>query len=115
MIRFKATEEEVRQIAVNAIKASKPVSQNAWTAEIAELTALEQPSLALEPAEIKVQVDGIFYEYYQGRSVKLRIYQVNQQVWEIPKAITEFQSWAATYPTTEALILSVLGRERLVS
>jgi hypothetical protein len=98
-MKFKATNQQVKQIAANAINASKPMgmgflhfqADNNFTADDIE--------------------DGeLYFDYVQGRMVKLRIRDLGNGEYEIADNPTsDYQSWCSTYPTTEALVNSVLA------
>ena len=107
-MKFKATDEQVKQIFCNAINASIPVGMG----------FLHFKPEDVKPEEIEMYTIGedlrFDADYFQGRMVKLSISQTdNEGEWKITKPIDEptqdYQSWATKYPTKEALVNSVLG------
>ena len=99
-MRFEATEGQIKQIAANAVNASFPMG----------LGFLHfRPKRVFQASDFDAQPNGCFYlDYVQGRMVKLSIFK-REDGWEIddnPRA--DYQSWVRKYPTTEALVNSVL-------
>lgn len=100
ILEFKATDDQVRQIAVNAIHASSPMGMG---------FVHYVPGDHFRPEEIKLDNLGLNLDYVQGRMVKLMMWRTGDQLWEIRGEIDiEYQSWAGVYPTYEKLIESVL-------
>lgn len=102
MIAFKATEEQAKQIAVNAIHASEPVGMG-------RLHFIPGDHFTTE--HIPLELGEISLDYVQGRMVKLHMKREGEH-WEMRKDVdVEYQSWAKKYPTARDLILSVPGTE----
>lgn len=109
MIVFKATDEQAKQIAVNAIHASEPVGMGLlhyvpgdhWTTE----------NIPLDDLGTTINLD-----YVQGRMVKLYMKKGESGTWAIKDLNglpnVEYQSWAKKYPTYDDLILSVIGDKK---
>lgn len=97
---FKATEEQVRQIAVNAAEASKPMGMGylSWN-----------PVLDFTTEDVIVQERGVYLDYVRGRMVKLSMHKWGDEEdwWCIAyEPDPEYQSWISTYPTNKALVES---------
>lgn len=100
-MKFRATDEQLRQIIFNAIQASK-----ARTNSLGVQYSLEP--LSFTPEQIKLNKNYLQFDYVCGRCVKLYIYQVENDCYEIEHEPTpERQTWVWKYPTNEALIKSV--------
>jgi hypothetical protein len=114
MVRFKATDDQVRQIAVNAIKASLPMGMGHLH---------YNPNQEFPASEIRIHEGPATGErrcsldYAGGRMVKLTMVQAKDGVWEVrfphETPDREYQSWVRQYATTEALLQSVPGVEVL--
>ena len=97
-MQFQATKLQVQQIAANAINASKPMGMGILHF---------QADANFTPEDIG---DAMSFDYVQGRMVKLYIRDLGGDKYEIADNPTpDYQSWCATYPTTEALIKSVVS------
>ena len=109
---FKATNEQLCQIAANAVNASLPVGMGKFH---------YQPGKTFTPREMGDFEDecGLSFDYVQGRIVKLSLYRVSGQdgVFEMRPAIPdpEYHSWVQVYPTSRGLLESVVGVEILDS
>ncbi len=103
--QFKATEQEVIQIAVNAIRYSRPLG-------LGYLEALKELDIKLGDIDLE---DGILdLDYVAGRCVKLFIRNIGGEMWEIAEHPTrDYQTWVGKYPTNEALVESVIKGDRL--
>lgn len=102
-MQFKATDEQIKQIAANAVNASAPMGMG----------HLHFTNKKFEPKEFEVPEKGTFsLDYVQGRMVKLTLWN-KDGVWKTPDRAPdiEYQSWMTKYPTYEALIQSVPGTE----
>ena len=98
---FQATPDQVLQIAVNAVNASKPMGMG----------FLQFQEVEYKPEDLLPYLNdkGVYVDYFEGRMVKLWIWSVSQDLWEIPDNPTaDYQSWVRVYPTSEELINSVL-------
>jgi len=108
MIRFKATEEQIQNIAVNAVKASQPMGAGFM---------VFNPRDEFLPEQFKFQegLDGkpeLHLDYVGGRMVKLNIWGKGDDVWETrDQADPEYQSWCRQYRTPQELLASVPGVE----
>lgn len=104
-MRFRATEDQVKQVVIRAIMASSPVGMG---------LIHYNKNLMLKPSDIELLPRGIVVDYYGGRMVKLTIRR-NESDWEIlnygREPDIEYQSWAVKYPTHRALLESVPGVE----
>jgi hypothetical protein len=105
---FRASDEQLKQIIFNAIEASKP-----WTKSLGVSMSIEP--LSITPERIKLNKSHLQFDYVYGRCVKLYIYQVENNCYEIEGTPTpDYQTWAFKYPTNEALIKSVI-HERFIT
>lgn len=105
-IKFRATEDQIRKIAVNAIHASSPMGMGYLHFV---------PGDHFKPEDISISPKvGIYLDYVQGRMVKLSIIFEGDNTWTMSNDLdVEYQSWAAKYPTGEDLLKSVEGIEIL--
>lgn len=98
-MKFKATPEQIKQIFVNAINASKPVGMGFLSFKSREYTTAD-----LEGLDTDQTMDA---DYIDGRMVKLCIFPKGGNTWEtIDQASPDYQSWANTY-TPQSLVESV--------
>ena len=100
-MKFKATDEQVKQIAINAIMASSPMG----------LGFIQyNPSLKLETKNIAIANNLVNIDYFQGRMVKLFM-KLENGWWHVDehRVHPEYQSWVSKYPTMLDLIASVPG------
>lgn len=103
MITFKATDEQVKQIAVNAVQASKPIGMGFLH---------YNPSKKYNSSDFTIGHSGIDLDYINGRMVKLYLWKIDDGIWKINgKAQSDYQSWVHKYPTYEDLLKSVEGVE----
>lgn len=100
-MKFNATEAQARQVAANAVNASKPMGMG--------FLHFDSGSVFTE-LDIPVAGDGsIYLDYVQGRMVKLSIAK-REDGYEIRDSISaDYQSWICEYPTVEDLVNSVLA------
>lgn len=108
-MKFKATDEQAKQIFINAINASSSVGMGFLHYEDKIYTAEDIKS----PANADL---GLFSaDYFHGRMTKLTLTEKSPGTWKITRPKyppnPEYQSWAETYPTLEVLITSVSGVE----
>ena len=97
-MKFKATEQQVKQIAANAINASKPMGMGIFHYNSGSVFT-----------DLDIEDDELYFDYVEGRMVKLNIRDLGDGEYEIADNPTsDYQSWCRTYPTTEALVNSVL-------
>jgi len=98
-MEFKATEEQVKQIAVNAVTASAPMGMGFLH---------HQPDQEFKPDDFKIDKFGLSLDYVQGRMVKLSIGKTENGNWQIHgEPRSDYQSWIQKYSTNEELIKSV--------
>ncbi len=102
--RFTASDEQLKQIICNAIEASKAFIKSLgiqWTKE----------PLTITPENIKLNKNYLELDYICGRCVKLFIYHVENDVYEIEhEPVPERQTWVYKYPTNEDLIKSAVNK-----
>ncbi len=98
-MKFKATKQQVKEIAANAINASTPMGMGFLH---------YQADTKFGPEDISDE--QLYFDYVQGRMVKLSIRDLGNDEYEIADNPTsDYQSWCGIYPTTEDLVNSVLG------
>jgi hypothetical protein len=98
-MKFKATEQQIKEIAVKAITYSKPLGLGFFEA-LGEMN--------IKPEDIELNEYGLDLDYEQGRCVKLFIRR-GEGYWHIDQiADPEYQTWARRYGSNETLISSVL-------
>lgn len=103
--QFKATEQKIKQIAVNAIQCSRPVG-------LGYLQTLSD--LVVKPEDIELRHGSLELDYVAGRCVKLFVRNIGDEVWEIKsEPIWDYQTWVSKYPTNEALVESIVKCDRL--
>ena len=102
-MQFIATQEQLKQIIFNAIAASTPFGNGYYE---------YCPDLKVKPEDLKLNEDDLTFDYVRGRCVKLFIYKVGENCYEIEdKPIGDRQTWMRRYPTNEALVKSVDGNK----
>jgi hypothetical protein len=111
--KFKATELDVYKVCTAAINASKPVGlgkihykEKVYTVDevIQKLTTNHSDNL---------KGAWLYIDYFEGRMVKLTIdrHYRDRETWAFRGfPHPDYQSWAETYPTYEALTHSVFSR-----
>ena len=98
LMKFKATEDQVKQMAANAVNAAQPVG----------LGVLHFENKEYGPEQFKIINGGLYLDYVAGRMTKLAIRNVGTDRWEIGgEPRVDYQSWAVKYPSNKALIESV--------
>ena len=99
-MKFEATEQQIKEIAVEAITYSKPLG-------LGSPQALDE--LDIKPEDIKLNEYGLALDYVKGRCVKLFIRRgLPEGSWHIDDiANPEYQTWARRY-SNETLASSVL-------
>ncbi len=96
---FQASEQQIKQIVKNAFKASTPMGLGFLHAD---------PKHELQDDEIEIR-NHMSFDYVKGRMMKLGIFRVDENNWEIlDDPMPDYQSWCLVYPTTEDLVNSVL-------
>jgi len=102
-MKFEATEQQIREIAVKAITYSKPLG-------LGFLETLGE--IDIKPENIKLDEYGLALDYVKGRCVKLFIRRGLPEGscnWHIDNiADPEYQTWARRYVSNETLVSSVL-------
>lgn len=101
--KLKGSDEQIAQMAANAVNASKPMGLGFLAYEPRQYTAQEMATqLEHWPA----------LDYVGGRCVKLYL-RKDAEEWSISCSTEwphpDYQTWADTYPTYEALVASVPG------
>ena len=101
-MKFEATEQQIKEIAVKAITYSKPLG---WGL----LEALDE--IDIKPEDIKLDEYGLALDYVKGRCVKLFIRRgLPEGSGHIDHiADPEYQTWVRRYGSNETLVSSVLG------
>jgi hypothetical protein len=98
-MKFEATEQQIKEIAVKAITYSKRLG-------LGFFQALDE--LDLKPEDIELDEDSLALDYVEGRCVKLFIRRGSEHSWHIDNiADPEYQTWAPRY-SNETLVSSVL-------
>ena len=102
-MQFIATKEQLKQIISNAINASNPFGNGHYE---------YRPELGCEPKDLKLNENYLIFDYVRGRCVKLFIYKVGDNCYEIEnEPIGNRQTWMGKYPSNEALVKSVDGTQ----
>ena len=100
-MNFTASEEQVKQIELNAIKASKPVMLGYLATDVERSVTLD---------DLEIDENGLDIDYFRGNTVKLLIHRGTKNQWQLNDFVDfEYQSWVRVYPTAKALVESVLG------
>ncbi len=103
-VEFEATEEQIKQIALNAINKSRPAGLGFLHFEDKDYTIREIENELNPDPDFKVVVD---LDYFHGRMVKLVIFGNGEGKYKINKTFNaEYQSFADFYPTPESLLES---------
>ena len=104
---FKATNEQVLEVAALAFNASKTNSNNRYYNKQASYKAAD--FLLIEGKMLKLDV-------VQGRDINLTLVKKEEDVWETPfdAPVQKSQSWSKQFRTYEALIGAVKGTEVIV-
>jgi len=99
-MKFQATNEQIRVLCAKAYNASVPMGMGYLQFSASDLTPNDF---------ISTLTDGdIHFDYLKGRMVKLSIFKVGEDTWEVSDSAPrkDYQSWCSTYPTYRALIES---------
>ena len=105
-MKFKATNDQLKQIIFNAIEVSHPLGFGCFS---------YRPELEFKAEDLKLNKECLIYDYVCGRWVKLFIFEVGVDCYEIEnEPIGEYQTWIGTYPTNEALVTSVIDKKDCV-
>jgi len=100
-MKFVATEDQVRQMAVNAVKASSPMGMGYLHFDA---------DAEFHTDDFPIDNFGLNLDYIQGRMVKLTLRKLENNEWETCGRDTptpDYQSWVRKYPTYEDLCASV--------
>jgi hypothetical protein len=98
-MKITATEEQIKQIAANAVNAAEPMG----------LGFLHYTPKVFEAKDFTCEKKGLFLDYVEGRMTKLNIRREGDE-WEFPSGTprVDYQSWCIKYPTYADLIKSVI-------
>jgi hypothetical protein len=97
MIKFKASSDQISQIALLAINASEPVGLGFLLYQPRDFT-LHDMSMVTNPESI---------DYFEGRMVKLNIRPLGDGYYSMQNKISiDYQSWGKRYPVAYALLES---------
>lgn len=98
-MKFKATNEQLEKIALNAVNASAPMGMGFLRFQPKDYSKDDLPGL--------VHADGISLDYVEGRMVKLHVHKVGEGFYETrDTARDDYQSWVKIYSTPKELIES---------
>ena len=102
-MKFKATDDQIGQLMAHAVNASAPNGMGVLSYQNREYS--KEELLAQYPA-----TDNINIDYHDGRMVKLHLYRLKEDTWDITDTISpEYQSWCSTYHGPIDLLHSVEG------
>ncbi len=98
-MKFKATDEQIKQLIRNAINMSRPVGMGIF--------GYKQKFYTLDDLTFEIG-NEVFIDYFDGRMVKLHLTKKND-LWETPnmELDIEYQSWCKYFPTWKDLLHSV--------
>jgi len=101
-MKFKATEQQVKEMAVNAVKASAPMGMG-----FLHYNSTHE----FEPEMFEISKFGLELDYVHGRMVKLTIKSLGNGEWQpmgrSGDPTPDYQSWVRAYPKFEDLLKSV--------
>lgn len=112
MIKFKASRDQLIEIALKAINASSPVGMGYLHYEPRNYTREDLVPDLLE----QIDQRGVYIDYFAGRMVKLNIFKVRdeQDVYEARNILqSDYQSFVLKYKDMKALLDTVPGIEYL--
>jgi len=99
-MKFKATVDQIRELARLAVNASMPVGLG--------FLQFERKDYSTDDMVFQSQKgDGFHIDYFRGRMVKLHLfYDATSDLWETPEQEPdpEYQSWCHKYPTWKSLL-----------
>jgi hypothetical protein len=102
---FKATKNQLRLIALNAVNASVPVGLGVFHFQAKNYGLGDLPEMLRDDGSVNL-------DYVNGRMVKLYIKAKGEDTYEIrDTATSDYQSWVSKYKTPRELVLSVPGVE----
>lgn len=100
MIKFKASEEQLKQMVANAINASSPMGLGFYSANMRKVYTVEDVNRFSTSSYICV-------DYFEGRMVKLRIKIEGNGSYSVHKKLSiDYQSWCDKFPTWKDLLES---------
>ena len=110
-MQIKANDSQIKQVMINAIKASTPMGLGFLhyntNEEIKEEDILIVPGKCFTTGKPS---RAIHIDYYKGRMVKLCMHSNVENIWLVHgQPNLEYQSWGTTYKTYADLALSVEG------
>jgi hypothetical protein len=100
-MKFEATEQQIKEIAIKAITHSKALGLGVFEA----LSEID-----IKPEDIKLDEYGLALDYVKGRCVNLFIRRgMPEGSWHIDNiADPKYQTWVCRYGSNETLVSSVL-------
>lgn len=102
-MQIKMTNDQARQMFLNAINASCPVALG--------FLHFEEKDYTLD--DVMIENGRLEADYFRGRMVKLGFLRIGQDVWKITRPLhppnSAYQSWVGTYPDLKSLVDSVGG------
>jgi hypothetical protein len=100
-MKFEATEQQIKEIAIKAITHSKALGLGVFEA----LSEID-----IKPEDIKLDEYGLALDYVKGRCVNLFIRRgMPEGSWHIDNiADPKYQTWVCRYGSHETLVSSVL-------
>jgi hypothetical protein len=99
-MNFEATDDQLKRIIFNAVEASKARLNSIGV-------SLSVEPLTIRPEHIKIDKNWLQFDYVYGRCVKLYIYHIGGNLYEIEHEPTpDRQTWVYKYPDNESLIKS---------
>lgn len=118
---FRCTDDQLKQLAVNAINASGPSGQMSALVFAMELNKADNDKPWNEmvgvddlPEDFGEDRRGYFIDYFRGRMVKFRVYlTVVVDVFRLSISNASYQDWLKVYGSGEGLLRSVDGVEVL--
>lgn len=94
MVKFKATNDEIKNLFAVATNASSPMG----------LGYLHYTNKVFTSADFDDQYLDRGTDYVQGRMVKLRPRKVSDGIWKVEEPDIEYQSWSKSFPTARSLV-----------
>ena len=103
-MKFKATEEQINQIAANAVNASSPMGMGYLQFDQGKVYGSSDFNHPYDETRPRFSLD-----YVDGRMVKLHLARVADGIWSTSdrEPTSDYQSWCRKYPTYRALVESV--------
>ena len=102
MVKIKATDEQMKQMAAKAINASAPIGMGFYH--------FKHGNDRVTAEDVPIYDNAVYCDYVEGRMVKFHAWKKGGY-WEVRENLDpEYQSWCVTYPTWSALV-SAVGAE----